>query len=171
MVLEKWTFDLGTLPVVEREDRDTLLEREIAEDDVSKIGLKHRINIADLEAQVRAVLSRISSASAGLRALPEDTECSFTVSIEIREDADRPVGRVEKEERKWIAAEPEPWSGAEGQHGDPDGDAGVLRNAASHNGNGKTVPVRRLEAGELRMEVWVEESKAKYIQNVTSAKA
>lgn len=168
VVLEKWTFDLRTFPVVEKSDRDTPFEGEIAENDTPAISLKNRINIANLEAQFRAVLSRMSSASARLSALPKDKECSFSVSIEVRDNADRPVGRVEKEERKWIAAEPEPWSDADEQHGGPDGGEQSTKNVAVRNGNGRTVPVRRLEAGQLRMEVWIEESKEKFSPIATS---
>lgn len=160
-VLEKWTFDLSSFPVVEKGERDTpfqktqQLEAENAEPSSNeggpKIGTSSSslsIRRADLEAQFRAVLSRISSASTRLSALPKDVECSFTVSIQVRDTADRPVGSLEKEERKWIATEPEPWSDKEK----------VIQDGALKHG--RTVPVRRLEAGELRIEVWVEESKA-----------
>lgn len=161
VVLEKWTFDLRAFPVVEKVDRDTPFEKYVGGNDDPNGSLTNKINIADLEAQFRAVLSRITSSSARLSALPQDRECSFTVSIELRDGADRPVGRLEKEERKWIAAEPEPW-GDEGQpQNGSDGDEQVKRNATAGKGKGKTVPIRRLEAGGLRMEVWVEESKAK----------
>lgn len=163
VVLEKWTFDLRTFPVVERGDRDTPFEKQSEGGDTFNVNIRNRINVADLEAQFRAVLSRITSANARLNALPKDTECSFTVSIEVRDDADRPVGRLEKEERKWIAAEPEPWDYTEERPKEMDRDEGTNGTLAPYEGNGKTVPIRRLEAGELRMEVWVEESKAKFI--------
>ena len=113
--------------------------------------------MADLEAQFRAVLSRLNSAAGKMTALPDDQEYSFTMTIEVKATADRPVARLEKEERKWVAAEPENWV-------DATDDNDIVTDAAggSRRGHeGKIVPVRRLEAGELRMEVWVEESKAK----------
>jgi mitotic spindle assembly checkpoint protein MAD2B len=170
VVLEKWTFDLATFPLVEKLDRDTPFEREGGEDNLSAINLKERINIADLEAQFRAVLSRLTSASARLTDLPKQKECSFTVSIEVRDDADRPVGRLEKEERKWVAAEPKPWNPAvEPQEGLSAEGQEEESMAPTRKRHGKTVPVRRLEAGELRMEVWVEESKEKFIQESISS--
>ncbi len=168
VVLERWTFDLRAFPVVEKGDQDTPFEKQAEDNDASEIDLKRNINAADLEAQFRAMLSGITSSSARLSALPRDTECSFTVSIEVRDEADRPVGRLEKEERKWIAAEPEPWSDVEEQQGDPEGDEGAKRKVATCKGNGKTIPIRKLEAGELRMEVWVEQSKEKFTPESSS---
>jgi mitotic spindle assembly checkpoint protein MAD2B len=164
VVLEKWTFDLRTFPVVEKIDRDTLFEKEVEGNETYNDTFRNKIKVADLEAQFRAVLSRLSSASTRLSALPNDSECSFTVSIEVRNDADRPVGRLEKEERKWIAAEPEPWKDSDEHRRASDGDEQTSRTAAAQKVNSKTVAIRRLEAGELRMEVWVEESKAKFSQ-------
>jgi mitotic spindle assembly checkpoint protein MAD2B len=166
-VLERWTFDLRALPVVDRKEMDTMFEGRSkdgggegeGEVEVGPDGfLKRKLNVADLEAQFRAVLSRLNGAAGKMKGLPADLEYSFTITIEVKENADRPVGRLGKEERKWVAAEPENWID------DEEGDA-----PTSTDGDGcrpdkraKTVPVRRLEAGELRMEVWVEESKAKF---------
>ena len=166
-VLERWTFDLRALPVVDHREMDTLFEGRSEEggeggEGEEKLGrqdvsLRRMINVADLEAQFRAVLSRLNSAAGKIEGLAEDQEYSFTITIEVKDNADRPVGRLGKEERKWIAAEPDGWS-------DDEDDADNMINDKENkrlNKTGKTVPVRRLEAGELRMEVWVEESKAK----------
>ena len=170
VVLEKWTFDLRTFPVVERVDRDTPFENCGEGSNVSKINLDSKINIADVEAQFRAVLSRIDSASARLSTLPKHVEYSFTISIEVRDDADRPVGMLEKEERKWIAAEPEHWGNGDEQQDTSSGETQSRHRVAACKDYDRTVPIRRLEAGQLRMEVWVEESKAKFTQkSITSA--
>ena len=160
-VLERWTFDLRALPVVDQREMDTTFEGRGTEagdgPGLQEAALRKKINVADLEAQFRAVLSRLKSASGKMKGLPDNKEHCFTVTMEVKEDADRPVGRLGKEERKWVAAEPEDWS-------DHDEDAVSLVNDKKRQrpkNSGKTVPVRRLEAGELRMEVWVEESKAK----------
>ena len=160
-VFERYRLDLRDLPAVAAARGkgglgDVPFEREgetvNSYDDDGGV-LANRINVADLEAQFRGVLSRLSSACSRLVPLPEDQECSFTIAIEVKEDADRPVGILEKEERKWVAAEPEPWP-EEDDHAGSVGDGG-------QEAPDKTLPVRRLEAGELRMEVWVEESRAK----------
>jgi mitotic spindle assembly checkpoint protein MAD2B len=163
VVVEKWTFDLTAFPNVEKQDRDTPFERDGTEGNGSEGTFKNKINVADLEAQFRAVLSRIGSASDRLGPLPKNTECSFTVSIEVRDNADRPVGRVEKEERKWIAAEPASCADErEEQREDAEGGKDGAEREPTGPAKGKTVPVRRLEASELKMEIWVEESQDKF---------
>ena len=160
-VLERWTFDLKALPVVDREEMETVFEsrNEGADggEERPNNGLRQKLNVADLEAQFRAVLSRLNAAAGKMTALPEDRVYSFTMTIEVKENADRPVGRLGKEERKWVAAEPEPFvndeGGSDNQRNNNEG--------RGREQDGKTVPVRRLEAGELRMEVWIEESRAK----------
>lgn len=145
-VLERWTFDLRSLPVVARADRD------VPFDTSADASLSRNLNVTDLQANFRGTLSRISNAASRLTPLPEGPdapECSFTITIEVKDNADRPVGRLENEERKWIAAEPESFGEGEDDRLGPD----------SHS---KTHAVRRLEAGELRMEVWVEEAAAKF---------
>jgi mitotic spindle assembly checkpoint protein MAD2B len=144
-VLERWTFDLSSFPAVSKRDRDV----PITSDESG--NLTRKINVADLEANFRASISRIATSAARLRPLPEGAgapECSFTLAMEVRDDADRPVGRLDREDRKWMAAEPEP----------------------PPENSGSSTPqlhaIRRLEAGELRMEIWVEESAAKFEYNV-----
>jgi len=160
-VLERWTFDLRALPAVAVKELETEFDAGEGEDEDRGVEsgekLESKINVADLEAQFRAMLSRLNSAAGRMKPLPDGGEYSFTLTIEVKADADRPVGRLREEERKWVAAEPDDWDGLE----DPD----VSANPAGGVGGdkqGKTVPVRRLEAGDLRMEVWVEESKAKF---------
>ncbi len=159
-VLERWTFDLRSFPSVAKRDRDVPFDSASSEDaDV----LSKKVNLADLEAHFRATLSSITTSAARLRPLPEGPgapECSFTLAIEVKDKADRPVGRIEKEERRWVVAEPDSFLDntphaiptAQGQQPRQDLDKALP----------KTHPVRRLEAGELRMEVWVEEAAAKF---------
>lgn len=175
-ILERWTFDMHSLPSVAKKDRDipfdindaTSAPTTTTTDDVDEAGsdrLARKLNIADLEANFRATLSRISTAAGKLKPLPNEggpdaPECSFTLAIAVKDGADRPVGRLEKGERKWIAAEPEPFADDEDKAGN---DANHDRSNQRETGSGspKTHAVRRLETGELRMEVWVEESAAK----------
>ncbi|EXJ84698.1 hypothetical protein A1O3_05368 [Capronia epimyces CBS 606.96] len=183
-VLERWTFDLHSLPAVARRDRDipfglassastsaAAITDSNPPDEAEGLLLARSLNLTDLEANFRATLSRISTAAAKLRPLPEGPdapECSFTLAIEVKDAADRPVGRLEKEERNWMAAEPDVFAG----HHDPDRVARPVSTTPGNPNNQagqprrplspKTHPVRRLETGELRMEVWVEESAAKF---------
>jgi mitotic spindle assembly checkpoint protein MAD2B len=175
-VLERWTFDLRSFPSVAKRDRDVPFESSSNDDDGDQQDhpLARKVNLADLEANFRATLSRISTSAAKLAPLPEGTgapECSFTLTIEVKDDADRPVGRLEKEERKWIAAEPELFDNSTNLNTNTSTEEGSSRQLKQKNeesaepsskSNSKTHAIRRLEAGELRMEVWVEESAAKF---------
>jgi len=152
-VLERWSFDLRSLPVVTKRDRDIPFES------VDDVELRRKVNVTDLEASFRATFSRLDTVSGKMRSLPDGDgapECSFTLTIEVKEGADRPVGRLQKEERKWVVAEPDPFedSSSRGETGE-----GATKAA---NRMGKTHAIRRLEAGELRMEMFVEESETKF---------
>ncbi|OAL34755.1 hypothetical protein AYO20_05950 [Fonsecaea nubica] len=154
-VLERWTFDLGSFSSTGLDASNIHLESSPPDDGDL---LSDQVNLADLEANFRATLSRISTSAARLRPLPEGPgapECSFTLAIEVKDRADRPVGRIEKEERKWIAAEPQ-----------PNPSSATPGSAKDERGSTTTSPrthaVRRVEVGELQMEVWVEEAAAKF---------
>jgi mitotic spindle assembly checkpoint protein MAD2B len=163
-VLERWVVDLRSFPIVDRKERDTpfaRVEDEDTENAGGDIPLRRNVNLADLEAQFRAVLSRLSVSAAKLSALPsgdDAPELSFTITMEVRDGADRPTGRRRLPEQGWIAAEPEAFESSS-----DDEDTNIKDSHVSKAPEGKTVPIRRLEAGELRMEVWVEESKAKFV--------
>ena len=157
-VLERWTFDLHSFPSIAKRDREVPFEATSSQDGDTLIKT---VNVANLEAHFRATLSRITTSAARLRPLPEGPgapDCSFTLAVEVKDKADRPVGRTEKEERKWVAAEPQSFLTSL-PHSSPL--APPQRGLAEQN-SPQTHPVRRLEAGELRMEVWVEEAAAKF---------
>ena len=180
-VLERWTVDLRSFPVVEKARREVPFAARVEDEDAGNGGsagdagaaatggedplLRRKINVADLEAQFRGMLSRIATASAKLKPLPKEPECSFTITIEVKDDADRPVGRLDKLERAWVAAEPDVFDDDEGDDDDDDdndtNDENSSDPAKTRRQQGKTTPVRRLEAGELRLEMWVEESQSK----------
>lgn len=151
-VLERWSFDLRSLPVVTKKDRDVPFES------IDDVELRKKVNVTDLEASFRATFSRLDTVSGKMRPLPDGEgapECSFTMTIEVKDGADRPVGRLQKEERKWVVAEPDPF---ENDFGSGKSREGATKAAGR---SGKTHAIRRLEAGELRMEMFVEESDAK----------
>jgi mitotic spindle assembly checkpoint protein MAD2B len=99
-----------------------------------------------------------------LKPLPEDS--SFTLAIEIRDEDDvhPPLGS----EGAWIAAEPGLQREREGKESAGDGDEGGCEYGQGASKRGKdlggvrTTPVRSLEAGAFRMEVWVEEGRGKF---------
>lgn len=163
-VLERWTIDLRTLPAVTKRNRDVPLAREGIDKELEE-ELRRKVNVADLEASFRGLLSRLGTVAGKMRPLPEGDdapECSFTLTIQVKEGGDKPVGRLQKEERAWVAAEPEPF--------DPDVHGDVNENDESTKSKskesdvkqGRTHAVRRLEAGELQLEMFVEESDVKF---------
>lgn len=158
--MERYAFDLSGFPHVPVGELYTTFEER--KEEASKPA--STAQSIDLESQFRACLARLASACARLTPLPRDDEFGFTVCIEVREDALPPVGTT-KEEQTWIVAEPgqvhvrsctAPFSVSKvGSHSQQP----LLPKI---NGRAKTVPVRRVEAGELRLELWVEEARQKF---------
>lgn len=168
--LEKYTFDMSKMPRVSSSDTHTPLER--SDNPGNQATVAHDVSTVDLEAQFRAVLARLASACARLTPLPPNEECSFTVCIDLRDGAEPPAG-VSKENQAWIAAEPRRDDTDSGNdngsgNGSPkEGSGSPSEN--NHDGTektsrsrAKTVPVRRVDAGEMKLEVWVEEAKGKF---------
>lgn len=168
--LERYAFDLSGLPRVPLNEANTSFE-DRSRNDSSRPGTSDASSSAsqppiDLEAQFRACFARLASACARLTPLPRDDEFSFTVCIEVREDALPPAGTT-TEEQTWIVAEPTrvhlrsctaPHSVSKQRNTDPEHPP----SPRVSNGRAKTVPIRRIEAGELRLEFWVEESRQKF---------
>jgi len=96
----------------------------------------------------------------GLRPLPEDS--SFTLAIELRDEdgVEAPFGR----DGGWVAAEPGLQRERKGraQVDANSADSDVVTKKGRDLGGVKTTPVRSLEAGAFRMEVWVEEGRGKF---------
>ncbi|MCJ1299821.1 hypothetical protein MMC08_002615 [Hypocenomyce scalaris] len=119
------------------------------------------VPLIDLEEQFRAIFSRLSTLSATLSPLPP--HCSFTLAVELREQALAPIGHPQP----WIPAQP----GLQPNlHSGPDnmGDGvtqmerkGDRQGRGSSLGGVKTTPVRTVETGEFVMEMWIEEGKGK----------
>lgn len=110
---------------------------------------------SDLPEQFRATFSRLSTRLTDLQPLPSD--CSFTLAIELRDEGDvePPIER----EGRWVVAEP----GLQKGNGDVEME-GSKR--GRDLGGVRTTPVRSLEAGAFRMEVWVEEGRGKFQSKV-----
>lgn len=171
--LERYAFDLSGFPRVPPGEVNTSFEERKDEATTTKPVVANTTTTttttppqnADLEAQFRACLARLASACARLTPLPRDDEFSFTVCIEVREDALPPAGTT-TEEQTWIVAEPgkvhmrsctAPYSVSKHRNGEP-----LHPPPKLSNGRAKTIPVRRVESGELRLELWVEEARQKF---------
>jgi len=156
--MERFAFDLSEFPRVAEEDICTTFE----ERHNAASRLPTALSVADIEAQFRACLSRLISACERLAPLPADDEFGFTVCIEVREDALPPAGTTKAEE-KWIVAEPGQVN-LQSRSAPKDGKQRLQQQPSQRisSEKAKTVPVRRVEAGELRFELWVEEARQKF---------
>ncbi|KAG7106222.1 DNA polymerase zeta processivity subunit like protein [Verticillium longisporum] len=134
-----------------RARREDEAERELAE-------LERAVNWVDVDEAVRGALSRIGSAAATKGPLPEDS--TFTVAVELREDAPVPIGHPQH----WIPSDPSLQYGADPLSGTP-------RDEASTEGprGTSTIPLRTVDAGPLFWECWVEECPS--VQPTTTAAA
>lgn len=189
-VLERYVFDLTKLPVVRREDWETPIVRGDAQtrDAVNGDQEDHRDDVdadprgpggarehelADLTEQLRGTLAVISTCHQRLKPIPAG--CTFTVAIELKNDADPPVGHPQP----WIPVQPESQRDkttlATRADDSTDSDLYGVSQTDSSPEKGKmpsdsgkkqvstsnTVPVRAVDAGEVTLEVWVEEGKSK----------
>lgn len=91
--LERFMFDVSSFPEVPVEEAFT--EFEEGDDGVEGStdghkGKGFRINIVDVEEQLRATMRKLACCGGRLRPLPEG--CSYTVVVELKEKADPPIG-------------------------------------------------------------------------------
>lgn len=102
------------------------------------------VNWVDVDEQLRGAVRRIAYAGEKMEVLPEG--CTFTVAVELREEAAAPIGHPQP----WIPSQPglQPASRDRPQTG--------------HDiGGTSTTPIRAIEAGPMFFECWVEEGKTK----------
>lgn len=87
--LERFMFDVSRFPAVPAAESLTLFEDRppAAQEMDRKIG---PINTVDLEEQFRAVMRKLAYCGSSLGKLPEG--CSFTIAIELKEKAEKPIG-------------------------------------------------------------------------------
>lgn len=106
VVQERWVFDVGAWPVVGRTDRfvefeEPLVgkgkgvEQPVREEEGEKekekaAGEEVKIHIVDIEEQLRATIRRLAYTAEKMPQLPEG--CTYTVIVELRDDATPPIG-------------------------------------------------------------------------------
>ncbi|KAN0096553.1 DNA-binding protein [Hyaloscypha variabilis] len=138
-VMERYLFDVERFPVVDPKETLTEFEAREGQGDL-------KISVTDIEEQLRATIRRLSYACSRMGPLPEG--CTFTVAVELRDQAEPPIGHPQP----WIPSEPSLQTGEKGSS----------ENIGSDLGGIKSTPVRLVEAGEFILETWVEEGRAKY---------
>ncbi|KAF2460955.1 DNA-binding protein [Lineolata rhizophorae] len=177
--LERFVFDTAAFPAVQPRERLVPFLRKRGRDDEGDADAEGggggsvgggdaqaadgpappRSTVVDLEEQFRAVFARLTACGAALGPLPPGS--TFTLAVELKDEVSPPIGHPQP----WIPAPPgeqkRRWDGS-GEEDEDDGDDG--ESLAKHRGNvdnGRTMPVRAVEAGEMAFEMWIEESAAK----------
>jgi mitotic spindle assembly checkpoint protein MAD2B len=149
-VMERFVFDVSGWPVVEAREQWTELVRdddEIGEEGEGE-GPKLRgvgVSAVDVEEQLRATIRKLAYSCEKLEPLPEG--CTYTVAVELKDSADPPIGHPQA----WIPSEPSLQTGDKAESDRVGSDLGGVRSLA----------VRAVEAGEFRLESWIEEGRAK----------
>jgi mitotic spindle assembly checkpoint protein MAD2B len=137
--LERFVFDLSRFPIVKKQDWYTVFAKPDPEGPKLPV-----VNIAE---EFRAVMAKLAFCHRELEPLPDD--CHFNVSIELRDEADPPIGHPQP----WVPAVPslqreketEDWPAKEGEDL-----VGV-----------STTPIRLVDAGPMSFEMWAEETRTK----------
>ncbi|SPN99884.1 related to MUS-26 protein MUS-26, involved in DNA repair [Cephalotrichum gorgonifer] len=139
-VVERWVFDLEGWPSWPdapsgKESKGKERAEAGDEGDEERSG----VNWVDVEEGLRGALRRISYAAEKAGPLPSG--CTFTLAVELRDEAPAPIGHPQA----WIPSEPNLQPGS---------------SRSGRNAGGKTTPLRSVEAGPLFFECWVEEGDA-----------
>lgn len=136
--LERFVFDVSRFPYVPPEHRATPLRQTQSQPGQGICILP----LVDLEEQLRATMSRLTTCSSRLKPLPQS--CTFALVIELKEDTrDPPLGH------------PQPWIPLQPSNDKASATHDVHRSA-------KTIPLRNVEAGYMIFETWIDEAKAKF---------
>ncbi|KAK7528902.1 DNA-binding protein [Phyllosticta citriasiana] len=155
--LERFVWDVSRFPHVEAAERELVMERlgeaGAAAATTERVAALGAVQV-DMEEQFRAVLARLSTCDSRLKPLPEG--CTFTMVVEVKEEAEPPVGHPQP----WIPVQPS--QQARRKRAGEEDDGGVEKRRKGEDVGGvKTTPVRAVEAGEMVFEMWIEECKAK----------
>ena len=145
--LERFMFDLSKFPIVAREDFHTPIERQSPVLPPGKTAPPPKPTV-DLEEQFRAVMARLTICDTMLKPIPEG--CTFTVAIELKDQADPPIGHPQP----WIPVQPSL------QRDVPKSQEDSVK-SGSDLGGATMTPVRSVDAGEMAFEMWIEEGIAK----------
>ncbi|KAF2219235.1 DNA-binding protein [Elsinoe ampelina] len=143
--LERFMFDVSRFPTVPTTEQNTPLERR--DEKGNKIAI---LPAGDLEEQFRATMSRLSGCGTRLRKIPDG--CTFTIAVELKDDKEPPIGHPQA----WIPAQPQLRKTTR-----KDGDKSHEIRGEELGGQ-KVIPVRTISAGDMLLEVWMEEGKSKF---------
>jgi mitotic spindle assembly checkpoint protein MAD2B len=138
--LERFVFDLSRFPIVKRQDWYTTFAG-------SEDQGEQNLPLINMEEQFRAVMAKLAFCHRELEPLPED--CNFNIAIELRDEADPPIGHPQP----WIPVVPSLQKEKESE-----GSPAVV---GEDLGGVSTTPLRLVDAGAMSFEMWIEEGKTK----------
>ncbi|KAI1131325.1 HORMA domain-containing protein [Nemania abortiva] len=166
-VMERWMFDVARFPAWRGLPRDgkgkeKAWGREEDDDDeangdaaaaAAMVGAgsgdeqqpnHQKVNWTNVDEQLRAAVRRLAYVGEKMAPLPEG--CTFTLAVELRDEAEAPIGHPQP----WVPTQPNLQTASKDQ-----------QTPGQDVGGAKTTPLRAVEAGPLFFECWVEEGKDK----------
>ncbi|KAI1298943.1 HORMA domain-containing protein [Xylaria venustula] len=164
-VMERWMFDVAQFPAwrgltrddgdgteststsdddEDDEDPDDLADATAGADGEQQQEEQSNINWTNIDEQLRAAVRRLAYGGEQMTPLPDG--CTFTVVLELRNEAEAPIGHPQP----WVTAQPSLQTVSKDQP-----------ISGSDVGGAKTTPLRAVEAAPLFFECWVEEGQAK----------
>lgn len=145
-VLERFMFDLSSFPSVPASESLTPFE-EVASAETNDSEANPKVSLVDVEEQLRATVRKLAYCGSKLGPLPES--CTYTVVVELKEEANPPIGHPQP----WVPTVPSLQTGEKGSSARIGRDLGGVR----------STPIRAVEAGEFVLEMWIEEGKVKQV--------
>ncbi|KAI0541143.1 HORMA domain-containing protein [Xylaria digitata] len=157
-VMERWMFDVAQFPAwkdlpkdgegqdkpQDNEDDDEDTAGDAAVPEMEPSGEESKVNWTNVDEQLRAAVRRLAYAGEKMAPLPKG--CTFTVAVELRDEAEAPIGHPQP----WVPTQPNLQTASKDQ-----------QKPGEDVGGAKTTALRAIEAGPLFFECWVEEGKAK----------
>ncbi|KAI8632461.1 HORMA domain-containing protein [Xylariaceae sp. FL1651] len=161
-VMERWMFDVAHFPMwkglpKDGKGKERAWSREDEEEDANGDDTaagaegeqqqqqnQAKVNWTNVDEQLRTAVRRLAYAGEKMAPLPEG--CTFTVAVELRDEAEAPIGHPQP----WVPTQPNLQTASKDQ-----------QTPGEDVGGAKTIPLRAVEAGPLFFECWVEEGKAK----------
>ncbi|KAL6862885.1 hypothetical protein ACO1O0_003124 [Amphichorda felina] len=140
-VLERWVFDVARFPDWGSRDEDG--GGNIAGAGAGDAEDDQQVNWTDVNEALRGALRRLAYAAEKMPRLPEG--CTFTLAVELRDEASAPIGHPQE----WIPSQPDLQPPSKG-------DARKEPLAVTST---QATPIRSVQAGPLFFECWVEQPK------------
>jgi mitotic spindle assembly checkpoint protein MAD2B len=184
-IMERYMFDVSTFPVVSKNERNMEIEWESSaseqenDSDESHAPVVNRkkgkekewdadvdVNLSE---QFRAALIALTSRTSRLEPLLPN--CSFNISMELKDEAD--VDPPIKHPQPWIPVQPSlQKTGRKATVRDEEEEQAREKaiDGGEDLGGVKVTPIRAVEAGVFRFETWIEEGKAKFEKQSDSTK-